>query len=65
MPYSAEISRDNPTCLLFVIDQSGSMDEKMTTSKPKSVFVADVTTKRSIRSLLIARKQMESETILI
>jgi hypothetical protein len=45
MPYSAEISRDNPTCLLFVIDQSGSMDEKMTTSKPKSAFVADVLNK--------------------
>ncbi|HEY8504522.1 MAG TPA: hypothetical protein VIL46_08060 [Gemmataceae bacterium] len=25
MPYSAEISRTNPTCILFVIDQSGSM----------------------------------------
>src|SRR5262245_49695927 len=25
MPYSAEISRANPTCLLFLIDQSSSM----------------------------------------
>ena len=25
MPYSAEISRTNPTCFLFLIDQSGSM----------------------------------------
>jgi hypothetical protein len=25
MPYSAEIRRDNPTCVLFLIDQSGSM----------------------------------------
>jgi hypothetical protein len=25
MPYSAEISRRNPTCFLFLIDQSGSM----------------------------------------
>lgn len=25
MPYSAEISRGNPTCMLFLIDQSGSM----------------------------------------
>jgi hypothetical protein len=31
MSYSAEISRDNPTCLLFVIDQSGSMSDKMAT----------------------------------
>jgi hypothetical protein len=45
MPYSAEISRDNPTCLLFVIDQSGSMDEKMVTSKSKADFVADVLNK--------------------
>src|SRR6266436_10441658 len=45
MAYSAEISRDNPTCLLFVIDQSGSMDEKMVTSKSKADFVADVLNK--------------------
>src|ERR1700730_9549092 len=45
MAYSAEISRDNPTCLLFVIDQSGSMDEKMATSKRKADFVADVLNK--------------------
>ena len=25
MPYTAEISRANPTCFLFLIDQSGSM----------------------------------------
>ena len=25
MPYTAEISRTNPTCLLFLVDQSGSM----------------------------------------
>lgn len=45
MTYSAEISRDNPTCLLFVIDQSGSMDEKMATNKSKATFVADVLNK--------------------
>jgi hypothetical protein len=27
MPYSAEISRTNPTCFLFLVDQSGSMLE--------------------------------------
>jgi len=27
MPYSAEISRANPTCLLFLVDQSSSMLE--------------------------------------
>lgn len=27
MPYSAEISRNNPTLFVFVIDQSGSMGD--------------------------------------
>src|SRR5947209_6455360 len=27
MPYSAEISRTNPSCFVFLIDQSGSMDD--------------------------------------
>jgi len=45
MPYLAEISRENPTAILFVIDQSGSMDEKMTTGKTKADFVADVLNK--------------------
>jgi hypothetical protein len=45
MTYSAEISRDNPTCLVFVIDQLGSMYEKMATSKRKADFVADVLNK--------------------
>lgn len=45
MTYSAEISRDNPTCILFVIDQSGSMEEAMATGKSKAEFVADVLNK--------------------
>jgi hypothetical protein len=45
MVYAAEISRDNPTCLLFVIDQSGSMADKMTTGRSKADFVADVLNK--------------------
>lgn len=43
--YSSEISRDNPTCILFVIDQSGSMEEKMATGKSKADFLADVLNK--------------------
>lgn len=42
MSYQAEISRDNPTCFLFVIDQSGSMDEKTESGRSKAQFVADV-----------------------
>ena len=45
MPYQAEISRDNPTCFLFVIDQSGSMDERTESEKSKAQFVADVLNK--------------------
>src|SRR2546425_12428091 len=45
MPYQAEISRDNPTCFLFVIDQSGSMDERTESGRSKAQFVADVLNK--------------------
>jgi hypothetical protein len=42
MTYSAEISRTHPTCLLFVVDQSGSMGEAMSDGPTKAKFVADV-----------------------
>jgi hypothetical protein len=45
MPYSAAISRNTPTLLLFVIDQSGSMDERMEHGQTKAQFVADVLNK--------------------
>jgi hypothetical protein len=45
MPYQAEISREHPTCLLFVIDQSGSMDEITEAGRSKAEFVADVLNK--------------------
>jgi hypothetical protein len=45
MPYQAEISRATPTCLFFVIDQSGSMDEKTESGRSKAQFVADVLNK--------------------
>jgi hypothetical protein len=36
MAYSAEISRNNPSCFLFVIDQSGSMSDNFSgLNKPK------------------------------
>lgn len=43
MPYSAEISRTNPTCFLFLIDQSASMDKPFggTPDKKKKDGVAD------------------------
>ena len=42
MSYTKEINRNNPTCFLFVLDQSGSMDEQMEGGSIKSEFVADV-----------------------
>jgi hypothetical protein len=45
MPYTAEISRANPSAFLFIIDQSGSMDERMDTEQTKAQFVADVLNK--------------------
>src|SRR5687768_10558721 len=42
MAYSAEISRSNPTCFLFVIDQSGSMVDSISGGeRMKSDVVAD------------------------
>ena len=49
MPYTAEISRANPTCFVFVLDQSGSMTEPFGgtegVSQSKADFLADVTNK--------------------
>lgn len=45
MPYSANISRENPTAFLFLIDQSGSMEEKTESGRSKAQFVADVLNK--------------------
>ncbi|HMN15354.1 MAG TPA: hypothetical protein PKD55_23805, partial [Bellilinea sp.] len=42
MPYIAEISRSNPTAFLFLVDQSGSMDDKMSSGRSKAQQVADV-----------------------
>ena len=37
MAYSAEISRTNPSCFLFLIDQSGSMQEPLDQSSDSGV----------------------------
>jgi hypothetical protein len=43
MPYTAEISRTNPSCFLFLIDQSGSMSDPFSgaTGKAKADALAD------------------------
>ncbi len=52
MPYSAEISRGNPTAFLFLIDQSASMSDIMTSGKSKAQQVADVLN-RTLATLII------------
>jgi len=54
MSYTAEISRVNPSCFLFLIDQSGSMEEPIggTTGKRKSDSVADAIN-RLLQNLVI------------
>src|SRR5665811_1916532 len=42
MPYTAEISRGNPSAFLFLVDQSGSMSDKLSSGKSKAEQVADV-----------------------
>lgn len=41
MPYTAEISRSQPTAFIFLVDQSGSMNDKMAAGRSKAQFVAD------------------------
>ena len=43
MPYAAEISRTNPTCFVFLVDQSGSMEQPFAgqADKRKADGVAD------------------------
>ena len=56
MPYTAEISRTNPSCFLFVIDQSGSMSERMDIGKSKAEFVADVLNKTLLNLVIRCTK---------
>lgn len=41
MTYEAQISRGSPTAFLFVVDQSGSMSDRMASGRSKAEFVAD------------------------
>lgn len=53
MPYTAEISRSNPTCFVLLLDQSGSMADSFGGGEGrKSDFVADVVN-RTLHDLVI------------
>src|SRR5438093_11322854 len=55
MPYAAEISRAKPTCLVFLLDQSGSMGDPFGSGEMqlrKADFLADVAN-RTLHDLVI------------
>jgi hypothetical protein len=52
MSYSAAISRESPTCLLVLIDQSTSMRERMSGAVSKAQFLCDVIN-RTLYTLII------------
>jgi hypothetical protein len=53
MSYKAEISRNNPSCFLFIIDQSGSMSDKyVSVGESKSKMLAD-TINKTLQQLVI------------
>jgi hypothetical protein len=66
MPYSAEISRANPSCFLFLIDQSGSMADPFgvgESNRRKADGVADAIN-RLLQNLVIkCAKKRASATI--
>ena len=45
MAHTAAITRANPTALLFLIDESGSMEDKMSTGRSKAQHLSDVLNK--------------------
>jgi hypothetical protein len=52
MSYTAEINRMNPTAFIFLIDQSGSMSDKLPNGHSKAQQVADVLN-RTLAALII------------
>ncbi|USI27901.1 vWA domain-containing protein [Alteromonas macleodii] len=42
MSYDSEISRSQPTAILFIVDQSASMSDRMPSERSKADFVSDV-----------------------
>ena len=58
MAYEAQISRNAPTAFLFVVDQSGSMADKMSSGKSKAEFVADALN-RNLANLVVRCSKSE------
>lgn len=56
MAYEAQISRNSPTAFLFVVDQSGSMSDRMSSGKTKAEFVADALNRTLVNLVVRCRK---------
>ena len=52
MAYTAEISRANPSCFLFLVDQSGSMEDKVDAERTKAQALASIIN-RLLQNLVI------------
>jgi len=52
MSHEAQISRNTPTAFLFVVDQSGSMSDRMAIGKSKAEFVSDALN-RTLMNLIV------------
>jgi hypothetical protein len=57
MPYSAEISREFPTCIIFLIDLSTSMGDEIETGVTKASFLADALNRSLMELVVKCRKQ--------
>lgn len=57
MGYTAEISRQNPACLVFVVDQSRSMSMTIESGQTKAQFLADVLNKTLHTMVLTCSKE--------
>lgn len=53
MPYSAEISRRNPSCIVFLLDQSGSMNEEYGLGNVSKAQGAANTINRFLQELIL------------
>ena len=63
MPYTAEISRENPTCFLFMIDQSTSMKDEISAgddTQQKASGVADTMRTPQRTSITGSRASVDS-----
>lgn len=56
MSHEAQISRNNPTAFLFVVDQSGSMSDQMSIGKSKAEFVSDALNRTLMNMVLRCTK---------